>query len=1043
MLKSYLKKITDIANRGDAREESYYSNLDELFKGHAESIGKKNIHITTLPKRTEAGNPDFRVWDGKQHIIGYIEAKAPTVENLDNIEYSDQLKRYLHTFPNLILTNFFEFRLYRNGLLIDKALIGRPYVVHKLKTIPPVEKEQDFMRLLEKFFSFSLPKVYDAKNLAIELAKRTRFLKDEVIAQELQEEEKRGKGFILGFYEAFRKYLISGLEKEDFADLYSQTITYGLFAARTRSENGFNRKLAYDRIPKTIGILRDVFKFISLGDLPKQMEWIADDISEVLAVTDVFKILDEYFHKHKGKDPIVHFYETFLAEYDPKTREKRGVYYTPEPVVSYIIRSLHHILKEHFSKDDGFANTSVTVLDPAAGTLTFLAEAAKLAAEEFTSKYGEGAKEKFIKEHILKNFYAFELMMAPYAIGHLKMSFLLEELGYKLHEEDRFKLYLTNTLEMEELAQTELPGMASLSEESQLAGKVKKEEPILVIFGNPPYSVSSANKSDFIENEMDIYKEDVRDERNIQPLSDDYIKFIRFAHWKIDKAGKGVIGMITNNSYLSGLIHRGMRKKLLESFNDIYILNLHGNSRIGEKCPDGSKDENVFDIQQGVSIALFIKDKKQKGHGKVFYQDVYGVRERKYEYLHKHETKSTKWIKLQPSEPYYFFVPRDFSEQAKYEKFWSIQDIFIQSSSGVTTHRDHFVVGFTKEEIRQRMRTFVSDLPDDLVRQALDLKDTHDFKLKEAREKLKKEDWKDSILPYSYRPFDDRYICYRPELVDRDRLDIMQHFTKENLGLTVMRQYLYEPVKIYNYVFCVDKISDRRLFISNRGAGFVFPLYLYQKTKSPRERFTFGRAMMLFEPEASYTVRKPNLNVELIKSLAATYKKEPSTEEVFYYTYAILYSNIYRTKYAEFLKIDFPRVPFTKDYKLFKNMGDYGERLVELHLLKASELDSPSVRFQGKGNNRVEKLRYEHGKLYINSDQYFEGIAPEVWEYQIGGYQVCEKWLKDRKEKILSLDDIKHYLKIVSALSRTIEAQKKIDDVYPEVEKNILSFENN
>ncbi|MFZ6006530.1 MAG: N-6 DNA methylase, partial [Nitrospirota bacterium] len=399
MLKSYLKKITDIANRGDAREESYYSNLDELFKGHAESIGKKNIHITTLPKRTEAGNPDFRVWDGKQHIIGYIEAKAPTVENLDNIEYSDQLKRYLHTFPNLILTNFFEFRLYRNGLLIDKALIGRPYVVHKLKTIPPVEKEQDFMRLLEKFFSFSLPKVYDAKNLAIELAKRTRFLKDEVIAQELQEEEKRGKGFILGFYEAFRKYLISGLEKEDFADLYSQTITYGLFAARTRSENGFNRKLAYDRIPKTIGILRDVFKFISLGDLPKQMEWIADDISEVLAVTDVFKILDEYFHKHKGKDPIVHFYETFLAEYDPKTREKRGVYYTPEPVVSYIIRSLHHILKEHFSKDDGFANTSVTVLDPAAGTLTFLAEAAKLAAEEFTSKYGEGAKEKFIKEH--------------------------------------------------------------------------------------------------------------------------------------------------------------------------------------------------------------------------------------------------------------------------------------------------------------------------------------------------------------------------------------------------------------------------------------------------------------------------------------------------------------------------------------------------------------------------------------------------------------------------------------------------------------------
>jgi type I restriction-modification system DNA methylase subunit len=1041
MLKSYFKKITDVANRGDAREESYYSILEELFKGYAESIGKKNIHITTLPKKTEAGNPDFRVWDGKQHITGYIEAKAPAVENLDAIENSDQLKRYLHTFPNLILTNFFEFRLYRNGLLIDKALIGRPYVVHKLKTIPPVEKEQDFMRLLEKFFCFSLPKVYDAKNLAIELAKRTRFLKDEVIAQELQEEEKRGKGFILGFYEAFRKYLISGLEKEDFADLYSQTITYGLFAARTRSENGFNRKLAYDRIPKTIGILRDVFKFISLGDLPKQMEWIVDDISEVLAVTDVFKILDEYFHKHKGKDPIVHFYETFLAEYDPKTREKRGVYYTPEPVVSYIVRSLHHILKEHFSKDDGFANTSVTVLDPAAGTLTFLAEAAKLAVDEFASKYGEGGKEKFIKEHVLKNFYAFELMMAPYAIGHLKMSFLLEELGYKLHEDDRFNLYLTNTLEMEELAQTELPGMASLSEESHLAGKVKKEEPILVILGNPPYSVSSANKSDFIENEMDIYKEDVRDERNIQPLSDDYIKFIRFAHWKIDKAGKGVIGMITNNSYLSGLIHRGMRKRLLESFNEIYIINLHGNSRIGEKCPDGSKDENVFDIQQGVSIVLFIKTKEPKDLGKVFYQDVYGPREKKYGYLNKYELKSTKWKKLQPSEPYYFFIEKDFSEQARYERFRSIQDIFIRSSSGVKTHRDHFVVGFIKEEIKQRMRTFVSDLPDDLVRQALDLKDTHDFKLKEAREKLKKEDWKNSILPYSYRPFDDRYICYRPELIDRSRAEIMQHMLTENIGLMTSRQVLNE----FRHAFIsTNMVNYNFIDLAGKfGTGFFFPLYLYQKARSPRQRFTFGRAMMLFEPETSYTVGKPNLNAELIKSLAATYKKEPFPEEVFCYIYAALYSNIYRAKYAEFLKIDFPRIPFTKDYKLFKKMGDYGERLVELHLLKASELDFPSVRFQGKGDNRVEKLRYEYGKLYINSDQYFEGIAPEVWEYQIGGYQVCEKWLKDRKEKILSLDDIKHYLKIISALSRTIEVQKKIDDAYPEVEKNILRFENN
>ena len=1080
MLKSYLKRISDIANRGDAREESYYSCLEELLTNYADSINRENVDITTLPKKTDAGNPDFRIWDGKQQIVGYIEAKTPPftspldkggyrgVEYLDQIEETEQLKRYLHTFPNLILTNFFEFRLYRNGQLIDKAQIARPYVIHKLKTVPPVEKEKDFCNLLEKFLSFSLPKVYDARALAIELAKRTRFLKDEVIAQELEEEEKKGKGNILGFYKAFKEHLISGLTKEDFADLYSQTIAYGLFAARTRTENGFNRKLAYDKIPRTIGILRDVFRFISLGDLPRQMEWIIDDISDVLATTNVYKILDEYFNKHKGKDPIVHFYETFLAEYDPKTREKRGVYYTPEPVVSYIVRSLHHILKEYFNKKDGFANQSVTVLDPAAGTLTFLAEAAKLAMEEWTSKYGEGKKTGFIKEHILKNFYAFELMMAPYAIGHLKMSFLLEELGYGLQGDDRFKLYLTNTLEMEELSQTELPGMASLSEESHLAGKIKKEQPILVILGNPPYSVSSANKSKFIEKEMDVYKEDVRDERNIQLLSDDYIKFIRFAHWKIDNAGTGIIGMITNNSYLSGLIHRGMRKRLLESFNEIYILNIHGNSRIGERCSDGSKDENVFDIQQGVSIAIFVKDKKQKGHGKVFYQDVYGIREKKHEYLNKYATDSTKWFKLQPTEPYYFFVKKDFSEQAKYKKFIPIQGIFIQSSSGVKTHRDHFLVGFTEEEVKQKMRTFVSNLPDELAAQSLNLKDTRDWKLKTARESLKKIDWKEYIRPYSYRPFDDRQICYIQDLIDRgcDRWGLMKNFFEDNLGICVTRQL---STMDFLHAFVTKKVADM-CFVSlkTRETGYIFPLYLYQQKDKPKKR-SFGSTMMLFEPQAEYTAKKPNLSPALVEKLTKEYKKSfihdssflrkqesrekdmdsrfhgndkqyITPEQIFYYIYAILYSNTYRTKYAEFLKIDFPRIPFTKDYKLFKKMAGYGERLIELHLLKTSEIDTPVAKFQGKGNDKVEKLKYEKGNLFINKEQYFEGILPEVWEYRIGGYQVLDKWLKDRKDRVLSLDDIKHYCGIVAVLKKTIEIQAQIDNVYPGIEKEIIEF---
>jgi len=1034
MLKTYFKKIFDVSKTGDATEVSYYSTLEDLLRTYGDSIEKKKFQITTLPKKTEAGNPDFRIWDGKQHIVGYIEAKAPSTQYLDQIETTEQLKRYLHVFPNLVLTNFFEFRLYRNGALIDKVSVAKPFVLHKLKTIPQVENEADFFKLLEKFFSFSFPKVYDAKTLAIELAKRTRFLKDEVIAQELKEEEQTGKGFIRGFYKAFRDYLISSLTEHEFSDLYAQTITYGLFAARIRSKNGFNRKLAYDNIPRTIGILRDVFQFVSLGSLPQQMEWIIDDISEVLSVTDANNLLHQYFHEGKGKDPIVHFYETFLAEYDPQTREMRGVYYTPEPVVSYIVRSLHSILKEQFKKPDGFADKNVTVLDPAAGTLTFLAEAAKVAVDEFVSKYGEGGRENFIKDHILRNFYAFELMMAPYAVGHLKMSFLLEELGYRLQKDDRIKLYLTNTLEMEELAQTELPGMASLSEESHLAGKVKKEQPILVILGNPPYSKISVNKSEFIEHEMQVYKEDVLEEKNIQPLSDDYIKFIRFAHWKIDREGKGIIGMITNNSYLSGLIHRGMRKKLFESFDEIYVLNLHGSSRFGEKSLDGSKDENVFDIQQGVSIALFIKREKHVKECRVFYQDVYGSRETKYSYLSASDSQKTKWKKLKPIEPHYFLDEKDFSLQSTYDTFVSITKLFNIFSSGVKTNRDHFLTDFDLKVLERRIQTMRDrKIDDELFGKTYNLIDGNYWNTAREREKVRSnENWEHQFYRFSYRPFDKRWIYYQPNLIEIGRggasKEIMRHFFQHNLGLISARN---SKSLIVNHFFCCDTLVEMKCGESTI-QSYVFPLYVYPPEK--------GKGLF----HAKGAVREPNIKPDILKSLFKAYSEEVIPEKVFSYVYAVLYSETYRVKYAEFLKIDFPRVPFTKDYKLVNKMSEYGNRLVDIHLLKSPELDSPIARFQGKGDNKVEKIKYGQGKVYINNNQHFEGVSREVWQYQIGGYQVCDKWLKDRRKerRILSLDDIKHYCRVVTAIKNTIEIQKEIDNIYPEIEKETIEFKD-
>ncbi len=918
MLSGYVKRIFDVASHGDAREESYYSSLEELIGSYTASIGKKKVHTTTLPKKTEAGNPDFRIWDGQQHIIGYIEAKPPTEGNLDHIEETEQLKRYRHTFPNLILTNFFEFRLYRDGERVERVQIARPFILHKLKTVPPVEKVPEFLNLLEQFFAFSLPKSYSAKTLAIELAKRTRFLKDQVIAEELKEETEKGSGHILGFYEAFQKHLISGLTKEDFADLYAQTIAYGLFAARTRSENGFSRKLAFDFIPQTIGILRDVFRFISMGDLPQRMEWIVDDIAQVLAAADVKQILHKYFHEGKGKDPIIHFYETFLAEYDPEERERRGVYYTPEPVVSYITRSLHAILKDYFYRPDGFATKSVTVLDPAGGTLTFPAEAAKLAVAEFIEKYGSGGRSSFIEHHILKNFYSFELMMASYAVGHLKMSFLLEELGYQLKKEDRFKLYLTNTLEMEELAQSKLPGMSSLAEESKLAGKVKKETPILVVLGNPPYSGHSSNIGTWISKEIKTYYEvdgKPLGEKNPKWLQNDYVKFIRFAQWKIDQAGEGVLGFITDNSYLDGPTFRGMRQSLMNSFDHIYLLDLHGNSNKKERCPDGSEDKNVFDIRQGVAIGLFIKKKGLQK--KVVYAERWGLREEKYEWLLHNDFNTTTWREIKPKAEFYLFVPRDEVALDQYNQYPRMSDIFPVNSVGIVTARDSFVIDFDKETLERRVLMFldIKSMPDDLIRQTFDLKeDKANWKLKKTRETVAEDsEWKTAITKVLYRPFDERWIFYHDEVIERSRKEVMRHLMQANLALIAPRQF-----KEQSGAFVAQHIATHKT-VSVYDINNVFPLYLYPDTDKKD----------LFSGTESHH-KKPNLNPGMLTALAKAYGKKQTPEEIFYYIYAVLYSNTYRTRYAEFLKSDFPRVPFTNRHQMFMEMGQFGKQLVEL-----------------------------------------------------------------------------------------------------------------
>ena len=964
MIDTYIKKIASITKRGDAREESYYPALASLLEAFSETKRKKKVHVTVLPKKTEAGNPDFRVWDGNHSQVGYVEAKPPKA-NLDDIETTDQLKRYLSTFPNLVLTNFYEFRLYRNGQRVDSVLLARPFIPSKLKMIPPAEHTDEFLALLEKFFQFSLPTKFTAESLAKELATRTRFLRDQIIKEELHEASTAGAKKILGFYEAFQKHLIANLKPDEFADLYAQTITYGLFAARTRANGSFNRKLAYDLIPKTIGILRDIFHFISF-DPPEQLQATVDDIAEVLAVADVKSILHQYFKEGKGSDPIFHFYEIFLSEYNPQERERRGVYYTPEPVVSYIVRSLNIILKEQFGREDGFATHSVTVLDPAGGTLTFLAEAAKLAVKEFVEKYGEGSKATFIEDHILKHFFAFELMMAPYAAGHLKMGYLLEELGHKLTGDERFQFYLTNTLEMEELAQTSLPGMASLSEESHLAGKVKKEKPILVILGNPPYSGISANASDHevkvnkgqkyittytirtkVEHGRTFYKlfpKEVKAKKNMKVkqktwigelieyykivdgdwfgerkhwMQDDYVKFIRFAQWKIDVIGEGVVGFITNHAYLDNPTFRGMRQSLMNSFDEIYILDLHGNSLRKEKAPDGSEDKNVFDIQQGVAIALLVKHKSRTKECKVYQGDLWGLRNEKYDFLQSNDLQSLKQTQLHPSPPFYFFVPKREKGLKQYNTYPSVKDLFNAYSVGVVTGRDHFAISFSREEIWTRILNFVK-LDHDLARASYQLgKDSRDWTVATAMADVKQSGpAKDLIKQLLLRPFDWRQTYYTGNsrgFYSSPQSKIMTQFLSENLGLVLPKRV--ETKVPWSHVYTTASITDH-VAVSLKTIDYCFPLYLYQEVDKND----------LFSQHQTGE-RVPNIVPKLIEVLKSVYGKQPSPEEMFYYIYSVLYANAYRKKYAKFLKTDFPRVPFTSGYNAFKKLAEKGKDL--------------------------------------------------------------------------------------------------------------------
>jgi predicted helicase len=653
--------------------------------------------------------------------------------------------------------------------------------------------------------------------------------------------------------------------------------------------------------------------------------------------------------------------------------------------------------------------------------------------------------------------------MAPYAVAHLKLGMQLagqdlpeaqrKDWAYDFvgDEHERMGVYLTNTLE-EAVKRSEILFARWIAEEGEAAAKIKRELPIMVLLGNPPYSVSSANKGDYIEGLMGRYKAAVRHEKNIQPLSDDYIKFIRFAHERVERTGYGIIGMITNHAYLSGLIHRGVREELIKTFDEIYVFNLHGSTLMGETAPDGSKDENVFDIRPGVAIALFVSKHERSKLASVKYCDLWGLRDEKYRYLLENDISTTEWRELKPQSPHFFFVDKDFDLLSEYEKGWPISEVLAKYSTGFVTGCDSQLIAYSRDEMVPVIRTLTEkQVPDEEIAERYGIKDTSGWPVSRRRQELITEGFQEEYLRLvNYRPFDRRYAYYHGFL-QRARFENLKHLCKSNIALLTSRMIKGEEPK---HVFVsIDPVEKIFLSPKTSNNAFVFPLYLYGKARIGQEQAFEGRRPNV-DPDFVKDIEK-RLGLTFISDGTGNLKKTFGPEDIFHYAYAVFHSPTYRERYAEFLKIDFPRLPLTSNKKLFAGLAEKGQELVALHLMESPALKDRITHYPVTGDHLVEKGHPKYfapgdkppggtdplteGRVYISRDnrktgkkgQHFEGVPPEVWEFHVGGYQVCNKWLKDRRGRILSYEDRVHYQKVVVALKETIRLMSEIDALIP------------
>ena len=1057
----YIENINQRYKLGNATEHTFRGDLQQLLESML-----PEIRATNEPKRQKCGAPDY-ILTKNDIPVGFIEAKDIGDKDLEGNKKSgnkEQFDRYKASLNNLIFTDYLDFHIYQDGNFIIKIAVAE-VIGNEIKPIP--KNIEIFTDLIKDFTTPAGQPIKSSKRLAEMMAGKARLLSD-VIEKSLTSDETHEEDSTLkDQMKAFKDILIHDITPKGFADVYAQTIAYGMFAARLYDPtlNNFSRQEAAELIPKSNPFLRKLFGYIAGPDIDDRIKWIVDNLAEIFLACNVEEILKNYGEATKMEDPIIHFYENFLAEYDPKLRKARGVWYTPAPVVNFIVRAVDDILKTEFDLPKGLADSSKTkvtintqtpdkrsstgykqidkefhkvqVLDPATGTGTFLAEVVKHVNKKFKGQ--EGIWSSYVENDLIPRLNGFELLMASYAMAHLQLHLLLKETGFKATKNQRTKIYLTNSLEQYH-PDTGTLFANWLSSEANEANHIKRDSPVMCIIGNPPYSGISSNNGKWISDLIEDYK--YVDGKHFKErkhwLNDDYVKFIRYSQHYVEKNGSGVLAFINPHGFLDNPTFRGMRWNLLKTYDKIFTIDLHGNTKKKEVCLDGSPDQNVFDIMQGVAITIFVKTGKKKANqlAEVLHYDLYGKRDLKYGFLNDNNLKSIKFKKLEPNKPYYFFVQKDEKGRKKYENGFKVNVLFNDFTSGMVTANDSLSLFKSLEELENKTQEILnSQDPYSLYK----IKDSRRVSKEGRIEDLKSAKGKGAVK-VNFRPFDINFMYQfdkNEHWINSPRYNIMKHFYYgENLGLVIARQCADD----WKYILCTKYANDFNLTgkAGRYGSGYTFPLYLYPEIKNQNTIDTNSE-------------RTPNLNQELINEIADklglnfTNEKEETNNtfapiDILDYVYALLHSPTYREKYKEFLKIDFPRVPYPKDEKTFWELVKLGKEVREIHLLDSPKVEDYITSYPKGGDNtvttKIGKKDWELfdkekqlGRIWVNDEQYFDNVPVIAWEFYIGGYQPAQKWLKDRKGRELKVEDILHYQKIIVALSETNRIMHEIDKI--------------